>query len=385
MDDIFNYLESHIDSGIFKSTYLIVGVAIFAILLNNVKLRDSSKISIINILLFFFLSLGVLDARSCILISTASQFVYFEFLINDPRKFQLFNIFRRIIDFGFKTIIEYHYLLFMLSFISVEIVKTMYAFSSDILAFVSYIPVLMMALAVYYNSKESFSVHTITHIAEVLEKKPVLGCEIDSMRMKYAMLTFLEDKTYLNRRWCSHTLLSPLIWTKGFKYFNFHTLRHPRKAIRNIFSRGYGTIEMQLIRTVGVKNGYEKCRVKRKIYEIIYATILFNSYVSNYRDKEYSKGEKVSYWILNNYICLVPILVDTIRIFPDERTTIEKIYGKKVMKLSPEEFFAWCIHVEYIPLIGPNTLDAKTDVIEEYGLSIKKIELAEKAMRKYVL
>lgn len=383
MDDIFYYLESHIDSNIFKSTYLIVSVAIFAILLNNVKLRDSSKISVINILLFVLLLLGILDTTSCILISTISQFLYFEFLMDDPRKFQLFNIFRRIIDFGFKAIVEYHYILFMAAFLSVEVVRTISVVYGDVHIVLNYLPILIIFFASYFNSKESFSTHTITHIAEILERKPVLGCEIKDMYAKYAMLTFLEDKTYFDRRWCSHTLLSPRIWTRGFKYLKRNIILNPKKTIRILFSRGYGTIEMQLIRTVGVKNGYEKCRIKRKIFEIVYATILFNSYVSNYRDNMYSKGEKVDYWILNNYISHVPILVDTIQIFPDDKTTIEKVYGKKVIRLSLEEFFAWCIHVEYIPLIGPNTLEVKSDVIESYGLSINKIELAEKKMRKF--
>ena len=128
------------------------------------------------------------------------------------------------------------------------------------------------------------------------------------------MLVAFEDKTFFNRNEDSHTVLSPLIMAGAFKYINKNTLSRPFQVIRKIFSRGYGTIEMQLIRNIGVERGYDTCVLRRKAFEIIYSTIIFNSYRRQF-SKDSDSVRNYKYWVLWCYMQKVPVKFSR-RFFP---------------------------------------------------------------------
>ena len=64
------------------------------------------------------------------------------------------------------------------------------------------------------------------------------------------------------------------------------------------------------------------------------------------------------------------------------KASYELIFHKKAIALSLEEFFVWCIHIEFIPLIGPNTLLKKESIIRGYNLSKNRIGKAIRAAEK---
>ena len=91
----------------------------------------------------------------------------------------------------------------------------------------------------------------------------------------------------------------------------------------------------------------------------------------------------IKYWILNNYIKNVPAKVGDVIIFPrDGEASYEILFHKNAIILSLEEFFVWCIHIEFIPLIGPNTLSKKESIVMGYNLNKNRIEKAIRTAEK---
>ena len=195
------------------------------------------------------------------------------------------------------------------------------------------------------------------------------------MRTKFAMLVALEDRTFFGRIENSHTVFSPVIAKSALKYMTIRQFLHPFRTLRKIFSRGYGTIEMQLIRSVGVLHGYDQCKIRRKFFEIVYSTLIFNSY--RQRFLEYN-GDDTQYkmWILWCYIQKVPVRFKR-RFFPmNDSTTSQQVFGKSFEDLTLEEFFVWCLSLEFFAIIGPKTVNQREDIIIDYNLNRANIDSA---------
>lgn len=98
-----------------------------------------------------------------------------------------------------------------------------------------------------------------------------------------AILISIEDKMYFKRKAYTFFSSSHII---GVLKSKISTQQGSKKIvnvfsigncfIRNIFneSRGYSTIPMQLVRSLGIKRGYNY-KYRRKIFEILYSRIFF--------------------------------------------------------------------------------------------------------------
>ena len=99
------------------------------------------------------------------------------------------------------------------------------------------------------------------------------------------------------------------------------------------FWRGYSTIEMQLFRTVSIKNGYKKI-FQRKITELIYSQLFFKGlkdyYTLNYRTVTPGYYKK---FIIANYLAVAPIVTG------GKNKLIHDFWNKSPSELTDEEFF----------------------------------------------
>lgn len=154
----------------------------------------------------------------------------------------------------------------------------------------------------------------------------------------------------------------------------FNVLKKRKKITAYI--RGYSTIEMQLIRTIAVKDGYATHIYQRKIYEIIYSTIFFNSLKDYYKYHEYSNLQEYKYYIIYLYIMIAPVKINGIMY-----ENISKLYGKnKLNDITIEEFYIWTLGLSH-GWIGPYLLESI--YIESFGINRKKLaDLIEKFDKK---
>lgn len=66
--------------------------------------------------------------------------------------------------------------------------------------------------------------------------------------------------------------------------------------------RGCSTLEMQLIRNIGIEKGYGKCVIRRKFFEFFYTYLFFNGLKSYYENTQNNKRKEFKKFILYVYL-----------------------------------------------------------------------------------
>lgn len=99
--------------------------------------------------------------------------------------------------------------------------------------------------------------------------------------------------------------------------------------------RGCSTLEMQLIRNIGIKKGYKKCVIRRKIYEFFYTYLFFNGLKSYYENTQNNKKKEFKKFILYVYLHSIKL-----SLFGNEFKTIDKLFvSEKVSEWDIDEFY----------------------------------------------
>lgn len=157
------------------------------------------------------------------------------------------------------------------------------------------------------------------------------------------------------------------------RVFNVNVIKHPINGARRFLSRGHSTLEMQIIRQHGIRNGYNKCIIRRKVFEILYSHIVFNI-IFKQSDGRIVTTQLFKIWIVEKYLEVAPLRYKNNYIYPHEKTTIEQIFNKdNFFKLAPEEIFVWSLGLRWFWCIGVNTLIAYKDTIKKYNLNVDTI------------
>ena len=150
-----------------------------------------------------------------------------------------------------------------------------------------------------------------------------------------------------------------------------------RENIKN-YLRGYSTIEMQLIRTIALKHGYETKTIQRKFYELIYSEVFFRSLKEFYEYHQYSNTEYYKYYILYIYIRVAPVRINGV----DYYSILKMFNKKKLNNITNEEFFIWTYGLSYWPVDMEMLKDPSLDIfnINKTKLKnlIKKFEVNKK-------
>lgn len=366
-------------------------LVLLIITLKDIKLHQNLKVGVLYIASFVMILLGLVDILLGVGILLLAEFVLLEVFTEDVEKRTLFGIKYKVIDCLYKLFVEYYFILYFGSIVVLttgelvvrncntllvqgEMPSWLCEQQSTFAAWIVLSAAFLILVAVLCITRMEFETKSITGIMKALRSVSIYSVPIEDMRTKLGMLVAFEDKTFLNRHKDSHTVLSPLVVRGAFKYINKDTLKRPIRTMRKIFSRGYGTIEMQLIRNVGVERGFDTCVLRRKMFEAVYATIIFNSYRKQFT-KDSDSAQNYKYWMLWCYMQKVPVKFSR-RFFPTTSSTAQQVFGKKFEDLSLEEFFVWCLGLEFFALIGPKTVMKRESIIVGYELDWAKIEAA---------
>lgn len=155
----------------------------------------------------------------------------------------------------------------------------------------------------------------------------------------FGLITTIEDKSFFIRQksysWCSLEFIkyrfSRLRNEKKGKSEEYHRridflflLKHPRTTLIKCYKvlcqgfesikcfivkikkmRGFSTLEMQYIRTIGVETGKDEFKFRRKIFEIIYTKIFFCSVRNYYKRNKYTKEKNFKEYMLYQYMQVV--------------------------------------------------------------------------------
>lgn len=330
-----------------------------------------------------------------------------EFFSEDLQKVTIFRKMKyKILDFVYRSVFEIYYLWFIVvifiiffgkkvaSIVSINI----YHYSINYVLFVSFVALLFVIkclLAPKYKTR------SISYIIKQFEAKDLIYMiKIDKhMKDMFNILVAIEDNTFFDRNEKQHVLTMKYIKSKIAKYFHVFFLNlqtgfsnEQRKGYDSSYLskvrsyiRGYSTIEMQLIRTMGIELGYKKI-TRRKIYEYLYSNMILNGYCDYLKTYATFDKDKFKYFILYKYIDNVGIKINSMVLGASEKhSTVLQLYKTDEYKqISNEKFFVWCLGLPRHETIDINQVSIYADIIDKFKLDKNKIkEIIRNFSKKY--
>lgn len=307
-------------------------------------------------------------------------FIFLEYLTEDTKKLTLItNIVYKIYDYTFMMFFQYHFFWILLSFIILHLSH----YPSDYQTLLKGVSILSLFWGAHLAISQPFKIKSITDMCQVFETHPPYKFEYrEEMQEKFDLLCAFEDKTYFQRKdsysCISFEYIRFFLKNHGFPKFNFFkkalsNISTPQKLYRvgaRLFKRGYSTPEMQLLRTIGILRGYDKYKIRRKIFEILYSKIVFSSLKEYHKANTYLALDHYRHYLLYVYF----------------QTVMTKINGRKCTPLSSafnnqSDISNWSMNGLFVACLGLSFREVSdyhlalfSDIIDDFGLSITRIK-----------
>lgn len=304
---------------------------------------------------------------------------YLEFLTEDTVKIKFVKKLRyKIVDF-LLMVAQYKFFLFFMTlvFTSTRVqnfVVSYLEFDKMLVnSFMDLFAILLFFITVFEISKEKFKIKTFTRLLNEVFIPPINDSELDIYEEYLDILVRIEDKTYFIRENSYNVFTKEFILVKLKQYANQNRKQGIRIRIKNYVLasqhlRGYSSLEMQLLRTVALDEGYYKT-ITRKIYEILYTNIIFKSMKEYYEKNDYVNHERFKEYLLSIYVSNVRTKIDGV-VF----TKMTKYLGENPMEWNKEKFYLACLGLTFQPEFTDFYVhELYSDFIKELELDIKLI------------
>lgn len=377
------------------NTFLLYFMGLLYILINK-DFDKNQKIVMIYVFVYSLKLFNIVDLKILLIGLGIVSFLYIEFLSEDNVKnILLCNIIYKIIDYMYKVIVEYSTVYFVIALFlmsstirnNLPIVQMLELDIPVIDVRINIISTLLILYAINNITSQKFETYSFKYIKEKMDDKAVWNrikrSNIDALKLN--MLIDVEDKSYFIRKntynffsfeFISYKIKRILKKLKSLNMQNKIVRKGTLFPIRNIkrYIRGYSTIEMQIIRTLGIKSGYEEHVFCRKIFEIAYSKIFFTS-LRKYMNKSYLDTRgccSFKEYLLMIYIEIAPIQLNNVKY----TNMLNAWNSEDIKQMSDEEFF--------ISILGLSYRWISTDILFNYSGIISKYSLNKSKIRKII-
>lgn len=383
-----------------NNIYVLFSIIIYYLLLSEKPKNDNQKIIVIYIFIAMLSIFNILDLKYMILILLLCTYIYFEFLIDDNFKYKILRkLLYKTIDFLYLVIIKYNILMYVVALIFISDSYNKMVNIPFIYNFIIFILILIKVISKITDN--DFELFNFSEVYNQLNKIKFSNYEkLNNDKIK--ILTTIEDKSFFERKedytficwdflkYRLNRINEVLQKVQDRKYYK-HNLKNIIKFIKYVLRqlyyqlkdienykniiRGYSTIEMQLFRTIGVKNGYQKV-FQRKVTEFIYTQLFFKG-LKNYYKLNYTtvSNNYFKNLILVNYVEYAPVII------AGKYIKISELWNKKVNELNNSEFFLSILGLS--GKIKKNNLNFNY-IIDRYPTYISKFLLDEKELKKAI-
>lgn len=345
-------------------------------ILNYSSFKENQKILLLYIISYGLCFLDVLGCKNTLILLLMLLFIFSQYLTDDTKKLQIITKFRyKVLDYIYHLVFQYEGILVIISIFMNG--YTVEQIMGNYFKVIKIISLLIFIFAIHKLSSQKFKVKRISEIMENFETHPIYNFPYDKDDASiYNLLTTIEDKTYFIRKNTYNFISIEFICYK-LKRFRDTYLRERKipeamsvatgyiKKSKNI--RGYSTIEMQLIRNIGIERGY-KCVIRRKIYEFIYTKIFFSSLRDYYKLNSYIKYNKFKHYLIYIYYNTVDTKIGNKKIRP-----LSNIFeNKNIDRWSLDTLFIACVGLSHRRL-DANNIKLYTDVLKKFNLNQDEI------------
>ena len=250
---------------------------------NYSDLKEYQRMAIIYISVYALTVLNIIGVKLAVVLLVLSLFCFFEILTSDETKFKiLVNPIYKIVDFIYISFSQYAFGGMCCALLMLRI-KLPDALNEQKVVFTA-LSFLFMIWTLTSTLQQKYVINTLEDMYKVFTYFPINKVKLNKkLDEACSILVSIEDKLYFERK--AYTFLSPkyIIRILKNKVDSQHggkkitsVLGAGKRFVKNIFdeSRGYSTIPMQLIRSLGIRRGYNY-KYRRKIFEILYSRMFF--------------------------------------------------------------------------------------------------------------
>lgn len=359
-----------------NSALLLATVTLLYVVIAGLPMTERMRVMLVYIFACFLALAGSFHLRYVCIGTTVVLLLALEFLSDDTARQQLFTrIDYKLEDFLYRMFVEYAYAYFCFAMAAIFIAHR-WQHSTIVRGIALLVALVCLVLALVTLSAKRYATKSITDITWQLEGSMLtyqmtLTAQVQTL---FEILAGMEDRTYFERAERQHTVPFMRFFAKGAAYLRAHKGGGVIRALRSLVSRGYGTIEMQLLRSIGIEFGYQYT-IRRKLFELLYANLLFNGYRSYL---VHGRGDYSHYraFIIRKYIENVDVSVNGKKYRPHNgRSSLLRMFNKKhISNITKEEFFVWCLGLPQRAYIYPATLDYYSGLIYRFGIDRKVVE-----------
>lgn len=355
------------------NTSILFIIALFYTISSGVNLTIRLRVALVYAFTLASTLFGPISPIPALWGSLIIVFLMLEVFNPDEKLVSLFSIPYKLVDFLYRMVCEYYGWIYLICYISIYIMQ--YNDISKIIyqVFGSFALLVLLLLL----SKARYSTKQVAEMIEQL----TCNCSINDYplferrRNKYEILASMEDREFFHRKESQHCVAADHLVIKAFSNENWKTITY----IPKVFCRGYSTIEMQLIRTVGIKFGSYSCCLRRKLFEVLFSTMVFNSYIRQYSELSEARAN-ARLWIIQSYIENVQVKFGKhIYQSDSEGGTFKKVFKKSLDEATDEEFFVWCLGLPHYKYgVGSKAVNSHEEIVKSFGLRRNQIDEAIK-------
>lgn len=250
---------------------------------NYSDLKEYQRMAIIYISVYALTVLNIIGVKLAVVLLVISLFCFFEIFTSDEMKFKiLINPIYKVVDFVYISFSQYAFggMCCALLMLRIELPESL---SEQNVVF-KILSFLFMAWTLTATLQQKYVIHTFGEMYKIFTWFPINKIEFnEKLDEACSILVSIEDKIYFERKAYSFFSLKYILGILNNKISAQHgnkkivyVISAGNRFIRNIFneSRGYSTIPMQLVRSLGIKRGYNY-KYRRKIFEILYSRMFF--------------------------------------------------------------------------------------------------------------
>lgn len=312
---------------------------------NYSNLKEYQRITIIYVTIYCLRMTDAVTTITAFIYLSIALFCFFEILTDDEKKLQfIINPVYKLLDALYLSLAQYAVLCEVLS-ISLANYFWKYLFEYKMIGTCyGVMSLIMMVVTVTITLQQRY----VVKMYRVFAKYPLNEFEEDEKLIEAStILVSLEDRLYYERKGytnfsfrVANTIIServPRIGSHKLTYIKNKIvvmIKLVRNVIKNIitYDRGYSTIQMQLVRSLGLQTGYN-CVVRRKVYEIMYSRIFLDGLIKYFETHNYDGRQNLKQYLVYIYFHTVTTYFEDTG-FIDFISALKYLDKKKVSDIS---------------------------------------------------
>lgn len=347
---------------------------------NYSDLKEYQRMTIIYISVYALTILNLIGVKLAVLLLVISLFCFFEIFTSDEMKFKiLINPLYKLVDFIYISFSQYAFGGMCCALLMLRI-KLPESLNEQNVVF-TVLSLLLFIWTLTATLQQKFVIHTFEEMYKIFTCFPINEIEFnEKLDEACAILVSIEDKMYFERKAYSFVSVKYIIRILKNK---ISTQRGSKKIvcvfstgkcfIRNVFnkSRGYSTIPMQLVRSIGIKRG-DTYDYRRKIFQILYSRMLFQGIERMMKEERVSRRRHFKKYLLYIYFHKVNTFLGDVR-FSKFLNAFDMKYDKKndkdIYDCTNEGIFVACMG------LSKRAVNITRENIDYYLQNIDNVEL----------